>query len=102
MSKNQSQLESAVCDWAADLCATQNIYAQVYSVGQKVRIRVHCKEEISLEVKAYKPGFLGVAKRGKHRVAKQFSYQEMGNGLDSLLRDVQLVKVNQETLNLAA
>jgi hypothetical protein len=101
MSKNQSQLESAVCDWAADLWATQNIYAQVYSVGQKVRIRVHCSlEEISLEVKAYKPGFLGIAKRGKHRVAKQFSYQQIGNGLDSLLRDIELV--NQETLNLAA
>jgi SHS2 domain-containing protein len=101
MSKNQSQLESVICDWAAELWATQNIYAQVYSVGQKVKIRVN-KDEISLEVKAYKPGFLGIAKRGKHRVARQFSYQEMENVLDSLLRDVQLVKVNQETFNLAA
>jgi hypothetical protein len=102
MSKNQSKLESAVCDWAAELWASQSIYAQVYSSSKKVRIRVHSKDEISLEVKAYKAGFLGVARKGKRRVAKQFSYQEIGNGLDSLLRDVQLVKVNQETLNLAA
>jgi hypothetical protein len=100
MSKNQSKLESAVCDWAAELWASQSIYAQVYSSSKKVRIRVHSKDEISLEVKAYKAGFLGVARKGKRRVAKQFSYQEIG--LDSLLRDVQLVKVNQETLNLAA